>query len=312
MKYVILGGGGFIGSSIASRLLRDGHHVRIFDRTDNSLARGIPASERLEWVVGNVFDLAEVSAAIKGTDIIVHSVSSTLPKTSDDDPIFDVQSNLVGTLHILNAASKSGIKRIVFLSSGGTVYGNPAYIPVDEDHPTNPLVSYGITKLAIEKYLALYQNKYGIRTISLRVSNPYGEWQKSGRGQGAVGVFLESALAQNPIAIWGDGNVVRDFIYIGDVADAVVRSINYSGNFKVFNISSGVGTSLNMLLSIIGGVLNVPLNIRYGENRIFDVPINILSNQLAVQELGWKPSVPLSEGVRRTAKWMLQQGGVAD
>ena len=158
MKCVVFGGGGFIGSAIVDRLLRDGHTIRIFERPRVEPYRKFEAHEQVEWMVGDMLSTHDVEDAIDGTDIVLHLVSTTLPKSSNDDPIYDVQSNVVATLQMLNAMVAHNVRKIVFISSGGTVYGNPMYLPIDEKHPTDPLVSYGITKLAIEKYLQMYQS----------------------------------------------------------------------------------------------------------------------------------------------------------
>lgn len=248
----------------------------------------------------------DISRAIEGTDAILHLVSTTLPKTSNDDPIYDVQSNLVGSLQMLNAMVALNIKDIVFISSGGTIYGDPIYVPLDESHPTNPNVSYGITKLAIEKYLLMYRRQHGLRPRILRVANPYGERQRIETAQGAVGVFLHRALHDLPIEIWGDGSVVRDYLHVSDVANAFAASLCYRGSESVFNISSGTGTSLNELLTILESVLGKAIERRYLPGRSFDVPISVLDNALAQRELGWQPKLSLYEGIRRTADWLKQ------
>jgi UDP-glucose 4-epimerase len=246
----------------------------------------------------------DVTSAIDGIDVVLHLVSTTLPKSSNDDPIFDVQSNLVATLQLLNAMVAKKVRKIVFISSGGTVYGNPAYLPIDENHPTEPKVSYGITKLAIEKYLLMYQQLHGIKANILRVANPFGERQRVETAQGAVGVFLSRAIQNLPLEIWGDGSVTRDYIYVSDVAEAFARAVEYEGSKSIFNISSGVGTSLNDLIRLIEHVLGREVVCNYRQGRSFDVPISVLANSLAQQELGWLPRVPLKEGVVKTADWM--------
>ena len=304
MKCVLFGGGGFIGSAIADRLLLDGHSVRIFERPRVEPFRNFKASEQMEWVTGDFLSTHDVGSAINGAEVVLHLVSTTLPKNSNDDPIYDVQSNVVGTLQLLNSMVARNVRKIVFISSGGTVYGIPKYLPIDEYHPTDPLVSYGITKLAIEKYLYLYEHMHGIKTITLRVANSYGERQCIETAQGAVGVFLYRALNGNPIEIWGDGSVTRDYVYISDVAEAFVRAVEYSGSKSVFNISSGSGTSLNELIGMFEEVLGRPTERRYLPARPFDVPVNVLSNDLARTELYWTPSTSMREGIMRTAEWM--------
>lgn len=307
MKCVVLGGGGFIGSAIVDRLLRDGHTLRVFERPRVGRFREFSPHEPVEWMTGDFMNTHDVNDALDGMDAVLHLVSNTLPKTSNDAPVFDVQSNLVSTLRMLETMVDRGIGRIVFISSGGTVYGNPVYLPVDELHPTNPQVSYGITKLAIEKYLHLFEKIHGIKATILRVANPYGGRQRPETAQGAVSVFLHRALSQQPIEIWGDGSVTRDYIYIDDVAEAFARAVAYSGAKSVFNIGSGVGTQLNELVNIIEEVLGKPVERRYLPARPFDVPVSILSNALARDELQWTPRVSLRDGIARTAKWLAKE-----
>ena len=304
MKIVIFGGGGFIGSAIADRLLLDGHQLRIFERPRVAPYRKFAESEWVEWIAGDFSSNHDVVDAINGVDVVLHLVSTTLPKTSNDDPIYDVQSNLVATLQLLNAMVTHNVRKIVFISSGGTVYGTPVYLPIDESHPTEPLVSYGITKLAIEKYLQMYHHLHGINAITLRVANPYGERQRIETAQGAVGVFLHHALKGTPIEIWGDGTVTRDYIHVSDVAEAFAKTVEYSGTRNCFNISSSTGTSLNELVAIVKDVIRRPVEVRYLPSRSFDVPANVLSNDLARNELGWAPSISIRDGIARAAEWM--------
>lgn len=307
MKVVIFGGGGFIGSAITDRLLKDGHAIRVFERPRVAPYRAFLDSEQVEWITGDLLSTHDVGEAIDGADVVLHLVSTTLPKNSNDDPIYDVQSNLVATLQMLNAMVQKKIPKIVFISSGGTVYGSPQYIPIDEKHPTEPHVSYGITKLAIEKYLLMYQRMHGLKAVILRVANPFGERQRVETAQGAVGVFLHKALRDETVEIWGDGSVTRDYIHISDVAEAFARAVAYEGQQAVFNISSGRGTSLNDLLSVIERVLGRAVQRRYLPSRPFDVPTSILSSDLARRELGWSPAVDLENGVSLTVKWLNQQ-----
>ncbi len=309
MKIVIFGGGGFIGSTIADRLLRDGHALRIFERPRVAPYRQFEAGEEVEWMAGDLGSAYDINAALDGVDAVLHLVSTTLPKSSNDDPIYDVQSNLVATLQLLNAMVAHQVRRIVFISSGGTVYGRPQYLPIDEKHPTEPQVSYGITKLAIEKYLLMYQQMHGIKATILRVANPFGERQRIETAQGAVGVFASRALQGQPIEIWGDGGVTRDYLHVSDVAEAFAAALRYSGPASVFNIGSGTGTTLNALLDVLEQVLGRALAREYRPGRPFDVPVSVLDNGLAQRELGWRPSVALLPGVVRTVEWMRYHAG---
>lgn len=307
MKILIFGGGGFIGSSIVDRLLKDGHEIRIFERPRVEAYRQFNEEEKVEWLSGDMLNIYDLNVALDNVDVVLHLVSTTLPKGSNDDPIYDVQSNLIATLHLLNVMVAKHVRKIVFISSGGTVYGTPIYLPINESHPTEPRVSYGITKLTIEKYLLMYQSLHGIKVTILRVSNPYGERQRVETAQGAVAVFLSKAIQHQTIAIWGDGKVIRDYVYIADVAEAFACAVDYEGPMSVFNISSGSGTSLNELIDKIERVVNHKIARDYQPARLIDVPISVLDNTLARQELKWIPQMSFDDGLIKTASWIKKE-----
>jgi UDP-glucose 4-epimerase len=304
VKIAVFGGGGFIGSAIADELLAAGHSLRIFERPRVSPYRSFDSGERVEWITGDFASSTDLGKTVQGMDAVIHLVSTTLPKTSNEDTAYDVQTNLVASLNLLDSMVSHGVRRIVFISSGGTVYGDPQYLPIDEKHPTNPRVSYGIVKLAIEKYLLLYQQLHGIRATILRVSNPFGERQRVETAQGAVAVFLHRALSGLPVEIWGNGSITRDYLYVGDVARAFALALHYDGPESVFNVSSGVGTSLNDLLTALEDTLGCPIERRFLDPRAFDVQVSILDCSLARRELGWTPRESLREGLKRTAAWL--------
>ena len=189
------------------------------------------------------------------------------------------------------------------MSSGGTVYGLPESSYLAEDHPTNPISSYGITKLAIEKYLFLYERLHGLKSIALRLSNPYGPGQRLSGAQGAVAVFLGAALRGEAIKIWGAGEVVRDYVYVDDVVDAVLGTIEYAGESRVFNIGSGVGLDLIEVVEAIERAVKTTMTKEFLPARGFDVPRNVLDISLAKNELNWVPQVDFDSGVERMAVW---------
>jgi len=304
MKVTVLGGGGFIGSTIVDRLLQDGHRVRVFERPRITSYRSFDRHEEVEWLNGDLMSLHDIREAVSGVDAVIHLVSTTLPKSSNDDPVYDVQSNLVASIQLLQIMAEEKVGRIVFISSGGTVYGTPQYLPMDERHPTEPRVSYGITKLAIEKYLAMFHYLHGVKTVTLRVANPYGERQRVETAQGAVAVFLDRTLRGQSIEIWGDGSAERDYIHVSDVAEVFARALVYEGSEQVFNVATGRGTSLNELLRIIESVTGLQAKVDFKPARPFDVPVSVLDNRRALQELGWLPAIGLHEGISRTAQWM--------
>jgi UDP-glucose 4-epimerase len=308
LKCVIFGGGGFIGSALADRLLNDGHAIRIFERPRVAQYRSFLPNEKIEWISGDFSNVHDLKKSVDGTDVVFHLISTSLPKNSNDDPVYDVQSNVIASLQLLRCMVECKVPRIVFISSGGTVYGNPNYLPIDEKHPTNPIVSYGITKLAIEKYLQLYERLYGLTAISLRVANPYGERQRIETAQGVIAAFLNRAMTEMPIEVWGDGSVTRDYLHISDVVEALSKASTYKGQERVFNISSGVGTSLESLINVLESVLNKKIERKYLPSRPFDVPVSILSNELARYELGWSPTISLEDGLLATIDWIKKSG----
>jgi len=304
MKCVVLGGGGFIGSATSDRLLQEGHHVRIFDRPGVVPHRAFLRGERIEWKTGDFLDARDVAAAVRGMDVVLHLVSTTCPQSSFDDPVHDVLSNVLGTRNVLEAMRSQRVPRIVFISSGGTVYGKPHYLPIDEAHPTEPLVPYGSTKLAIENHLLLCQELHRIKAVILRVANAYGERQRVETSQGAIGTFLRRALDGRSLEIWGDGALQRDFLHVADVAEAFARAAVYPGPESIFNIGSGAGTSLNELIGVIEHTLHRTLDRRHLPGRPFDVSRNILDCSRARRELGWQSSVGLQAGIARTVAWL--------
>ncbi|CAI8157469.1 MAG: dTDP-4-dehydro-6-deoxyglucose reductase [Prochlorococcus marinus str. MIT 9215] len=185
------------------------------------------------------------------------------------------------------------------VSSGGTVYGIPCAVPIPETHPTNPICSYGITKLAIEKYVALYRQLHGLDGLILRVANPFGPRQRLDAAQGVVPVFLGKALRHEPLQIWGDGTTVRDFLNVADVVAALLAAVAYQGEETLFNIGSGQGISLNQLIVLLERQLKRSLEVEYLPPRGCDVPTNVLCIDRAMRVLDWKPQIPVAEGLRR-------------
>ncbi len=302
MKCLVLGGGGFLGSHTCDVLLAHGYRVRVFEKQYVGKENIQHAINDIEWIEGDFTNEAHVREIVQGMDYVIHAIGTTLPGNSNENPAYDISSNVISTLHLLDAAKEAGVKKIIFFSSGGTVYGIPKKIPITEDHPTDPISSYGIQKLTIEKYLKLYYRLHGLDYSIMRMSNPYGERQRPVASQGAVAVFLYKALKKETIEIWGDGSVTRDYIHVSDVAGVIPLLLQYEGKYKLFNIASGRGLSLLDLIKSLERVIGRPINVRFTSARLFDVPVNILDNSLAQRELKWAPKIGLDEGIRRTIK----------
>jgi UDP-glucose 4-epimerase len=311
MRCLVLGGGGFIGSNLCFGLVEAGHEVSVFEKEGRDKSNLFSIEKSVRWIEGDFLNPEHLKAAVKGVDIIFHLISSTLPQSSNENPVYDVTSNVVPTLHLLDAARRAGVRKVIFFSSGGTVYGIPERVPIPEEHPTMPICSYGIHKLMVEKYLDLFHKLYSLDYAVLRVSNPYGERQRPTGSQGALTVFIYKAVKGESIEIWGDGLVVRDYLHISDVVRAAITLMTLRTDEKIFNIGSGNGLSLNDAIRCIGDALGLKLDVQYTSGRKFDVPINVLNISRAQKVLGWKPEIDLTTGVRRTAGYLRSLIGVA-
>ena len=297
MKVLILGGNGFIGSHLVDKFLLEGHFVRVFDRSEDHYRGRLP---NVEYHLGEFGNREMLSEALEGIDIVIHLISTTLPKTSNDNTLFDVESNVIETLFLLEKCCERKIKKIIFTSSGGTVYGVPRMLPVQEDHIKEPICSYGITKLTIEKYLSLYKHLHDLDFVIIRPSNPFGIRQNPYGFQGAIPVFLGKIVQNEPIQIWGNGEVIRDYLYVDDLADAIFIAAIKKTRSNVFNIGSGRGYSLNQLLLIMKDVTSLNFEVIYSEARTFDVQEIYLDITRATTDLGWSPSKPLEYGIKQT------------
>ncbi len=303
-RCLILGGCGFIGSHLADSLLNSGYDVRLFDKQNVDTRNIEHILPRIELHRGDFTNTADITAAVENVTYVVHLVGTTLPSRSNDNPRYDLESNVGGTLSLLDAAVEAGVHKVIFSSSGGTVYGVSEHIPIPESAPTQPLCAYGISKLAIEKYLALYHHLHGLDYTCLRIANPYGERQNPLAAQGAAAVFLGRVQRGEPIHIWGDGQVTRDYIYVADVIRAFDQALHSSASEHVFNVGSGQGVSLNQLLQVIEDVTGITPDVRYQAGRKLDVPVSVLDISQMRQTFDWIPQVDLAAGIARTWRWI--------
>lgn len=302
MRCVILGGGGFLGRHIGRAMAAEGAEVWSVDRY-------LPAAQIAPWLAGefqaDCFDLSAWWDMVGGADVIVHLASSTVPATASEDPLGDVQANLVGTLRLLrDLRNKAARPRLLFASSGGAVYGRPQSVPLSESHPTMPMGAYGATKLAIEHYLRIEEAQHGLPVRILRLSNPYGEWQQPHGVQGVIAVFAHRALHSMPVHVWGDGSVVRDFIYAADVGRAFVAAAHHQGGARIFNVGGGAGHSVNDIVLTLERLLGRTVERRVFPARSFDPPVNVLDIRCAQDELKWRPEMVFEEGVAKAVDWL--------
>ena len=298
MKILVIGGTGFIGRHLCPFLAKE-HEVVVMSRNPPAAKNGLKDHDNISYRQGDVTNRVHVFAAVEGMDYVVNLASTVIPSTSNLDPVYDVQSNLVGAINILDAAVEHKIKKLVFISSGGTVYGEGTGKPFKETDPTNPVCSYGIVKLAIEKYIQMYHRLYGLPYAILRVSNPYGPGQISDKPQGVISIFANRVVSREQIEIWGDGTVSRDFIYVEDLVYGIVMALSKRAPSLIINIGSGRADSLNEIVWVLGTELGITPHVIFRKMRAFDVRHSCLDISEAVEQFGWKPSVALRAGIRK-------------
>ena len=294
MFILVLGGNGFIGSHLVENLVQHNHKVRIFSKKAPEPGDLLPG---VEYFIGNFSNPSDIRQAIQDVDAVAHLISTTIPATSNLDPIADIESNLINTVHLLVIMKESGVNRIMFISSGGTVYGLCNSLPIQEESPLKPICSYGIVKVAIENYLSLFQRLHGLSPIILRVSNPYGPRQGQLGTQGVISTFTDRIIKQEPINIWGDGGVIRDYIYITDVAKACRLALESDANTCI-NIGSGFGYSLNQIIRYLEKVIGKKATVHHEAARKCDVDKIILDISRANDILAWQPEISLEQGLQ--------------
>jgi UDP-glucose 4-epimerase len=295
-KHLVLGGGGFIGRHVAAALAQQGEAVTIAGRTQTV---ALPPGASFA-----VLDFArqDWEPLLADSDVVHHYVWSSGPQAADANPVADLDANLRGTLRLLEAMRRHPGKRIVFASSGGTVYGRLHTPAAEEDHPLHPISAYGASKVAAEAYLGFYRAQHGVDSRVARIANPFGATTGK-RTQGLVQIFLQKALAGEPVTIWGDGSVVRDYLHMSDLADALVLMAQapfVDSELPVFNIGSGEGRSQKQVIDAIGVLLGKPLDVQYEPGRSYDVPVSVLGIGKARAVLGWSPRLTFEQGLAQT------------
>lgn len=279
MRILVLGAAGFIGKNLISSILKTSEdEMLLYDLKDDVYPNIIDGgySERYKAIKGDFSKEEDFLSITEDIDIVYHLISTTLPNTPMDLVSKGIVDNVVVTSKLLDACVKNKVKKIVFVSSGGTVYGIGNDIPYKEDSMTNPISAYGLQKLSIEKMLYLYNYTYGLDYSIVRLANPYGPHQNPNGVQGVVTTFTYNAMMDKELCVYGDGNVIRDYIYIDDAIEAIKKIALYEGKYKIFNVGSGIGTSINDVICIIQRVFKEDVKVRYIDGRKADVPISVL------------------------------------
>ncbi|MER9397243.1 NAD-dependent epimerase/dehydratase family protein [Mesorhizobium sp. M0615] len=305
-KAVILGASGFIGVNLARALAARGFALFCFARHTSELW---PAESNI--ILG---DLAhpprQLLAAMEGS-IVFHLANSSRPTESTDKAAAEIEADLIATVGLLEA-TKGLDCRWVFSSSGGTVYGQSDAVQITEEHSTIPISSYGTVKLATERYFNLFKTLHGVDSVIARISNPFGPYQSAAKGQGLVAALFDRIASGSPVEVWGDGKNVRDYVYIDDVTRALILLGLRGSAGEIYNVGSGVGTSVTELVTKISAFLGVPAELVYTHARGIDVHRNVLDIRKIGRELGWRPVYTLEEGIRLTYHWRQRQSQLRD
>ena len=300
----IIGGAGFIGSHVVERLISRERKVIVVDK--DPLASGTVHKD-VKLVVEDYGDKGFLSDVLKGVDEVILLAYSSVPKASFEDPIQDILENLPATVKLFQVASELGIERVVLISSGGTVYGDAHKLPIEEDHPTNPISPYGVTKLTTEKYAFMFSKTKGLPIICVRPGNAYGEGQKPFTGQGFIATTIASILMQEEIPIFGESGTIRDYIYVTDVANGIIAALERGKPNSCYNIGTGIGRSaidiLNSLYPLAESIGLKP-KVKILPQRPYDVAANILDCKKIYEDTGWKSAVPFDDGIKRTWEWL--------
>lgn len=306
MEILITGGAGFIGSHILAQLQgRRDMDVVVFDNLSSGSKEHVPAG--MELVEGDVCDEAAVDAlfADHHFDAVIHLAAQTMVPTSVEQPVLDCRINLEGVLHVLEACRTHGTGHILF-SSSAAVYGDNLHIPLKETERLVPTSPYGITKMTTEHYLRVYHELYGMDATVFRFANVYGERQGEKGEGGVVSIFCKLLSQRQGITVFGDGNQTRDFVYAGDIAQAIIRALPLKG-YHTMNVSTGQETSINDLIRSFEKAVGYTVPVQYTAPRTGDILRSVLSNETLKRDLGFVPAMDLEEGIRRTYDWYRSQ-----
>lgn len=295
MKVLVLGGTGFIGSHIVRRLIKDGYSVRCFSRSPNTDF----SNEKVEYIYGDYTNYEDFNSLLKDIDIVFHCISSLVPAKDTINEEYEIKANLLPMNRLLKAIRFSQSKKFIFLSSGGAIYGDHGAINVSENMKKLPISLYGVLKLHQEEQIMLESRRYGLKSIIIRPSNPFGPGQLYNKPQGVIAKFLFAMKNFDDIHVYGEGQAVRDYIFIEDLIDACIISMD-DDITGTYNIGSSIGYSVNEIINALSFETLLEPNIKYYPQREFDIKYSVLDCKSALNNLKWKPKTSLKKGISIT------------
>ncbi|HJU12744.1 MAG TPA: NAD-dependent epimerase/dehydratase family protein [Candidatus Binataceae bacterium] len=305
MRILVTGGAGFIGSHTVDMLTANSHDVAVVDDLSNGKRERLAPNVRFHHADIRNADEVRLIIDKERPEVLMHIAAQLDVRKSVADPAFDAEVNIGGFLNLIEAGREKGLRRVIFSSTGGAIYGEQEQFPCDEAHRCRPLSPYGVSKLATEAYLFFYNIQYGIEYVALRYSNVYGPRQDPRGEAGVVAIFCGRMLSHQPCTIYGDGEQTRDYVYVGDVARANLNALN-SPVSGAFNIGTGLETSVNQLFRALAGIAGVKADPIFAAARPGEQRRSVISPARAAAEIDWRPEIALEEGLRRTFDWFQQ------
>lgn len=304
MKILVTGGAGFIGSHVVDQFIEAGHDVVVVDNLSTGREKNLNPKARFYRIDIRDPELRKVFE-IEKPEVVDHHAAQMNVRRSVADPLYDADVNVRGSVHLLELCREYGVRKIIYISSGGAVYGEPVYLPCDEEHPVRPLCPYGLTKYAFELYLYIYQQNYGIDYTVFRYPNVYGPRQDPLGEAGVIAIFTGQMLRGKPVTIYGTGDQVRDYVHVYDCARANLLALE-SGSGRVYNLGSGKGTTVNELFQRLKAITEYSGMPNYAPAKLGETFKIYLNAQRAKEELGWVPTISLEEGLRNTVEYTKQ------
>lgn len=307
-RLVVLGADGFIGRHLIGALAKNSKlEIVAFDRFSayqNGEKHFFEDLDNVQIIAGNFFNRSDVESILEKDDYVFHLISSTNPASSNDDPFIDIDTNIRSSVELFELCVQKDIKKVMYFSSGGTVYGDIDSGKINENTAAQPRSPYGIGKLTIESYLRYFKFAHGLDYIVYRIANPYGPGQNIFGKQGVVPIFMHRFLTKSDITVFGDGEMIRDYLYIDDLVAAIIGSYAISNKYSEYNIGSGIGTSVNQLISAIESVVGSTIPKEYKETPATYVEKSVLDNSRFTQEFNILPTVALTDGIGRTWEYV--------